>query len=113
MSELTIAERVAAGVAWLDENKPGWDSTVELRQLDLYSAEDCVLGQTFGDYWKSALFADLDFRDTDDDELHELVRQAHDRAGRLGFYVPLSDSQDSVLAEWIRVITARRESSNG
>jgi hypothetical protein len=46
----TIAERVAAGAAFLDEHDPGWwradvPNAIHLDTLDLGSERSCVLGQ--------------------------------------------------------------------
>jgi hypothetical protein len=41
----TIAERVAAGAAWLDEHEPGWVDRIDTDRLDLSSRCRCVLGQ--------------------------------------------------------------------
>jgi hypothetical protein len=48
----TIAQRVAAGVAYLDKEAggPGWASHIDLDRLDLQDAYDCVLGQLYGDF---------------------------------------------------------------
>jgi hypothetical protein len=43
-----IAVRVAAGVAWLDENVPDWLGRVDPLTLDLSDDCGCVLGQLFG-----------------------------------------------------------------
>lgn len=70
-----IAERVAAGAAWLDANFPGWARQVDLGKLDLANCRRCVLGQLIGDYndapdwvWENALtlgFTALDLHDND------------------------------------------------
>jgi hypothetical protein len=50
-SARTIArERVTRGAAQLDELRPGWDTLVNVDLIDLSTAEDCVLGQVFGNY---------------------------------------------------------------
>lgn len=41
----TIAERVAAGAAWLDEHEPGWVDLIDLDKLNLASGCRCILGQ--------------------------------------------------------------------
>lgn len=41
--------RVAKGVVWLDENKPGWRTYVTVGRLEMDSCETCVLGQVFAD----------------------------------------------------------------
>lgn len=46
----TIAERVAAGAAWLDENVPDWVERIDLARLDVSDCVDCVLGQLFGGF---------------------------------------------------------------
>ena len=42
-----VDERIAAGVEWLDANYPNWIDVVEVNQLNLWSACNCVLGQLF------------------------------------------------------------------
>jgi hypothetical protein len=46
----TVAERVAAGAAWLDEHDPGWwrkdsGNAINLKALDLADTTACILGQ--------------------------------------------------------------------
>jgi len=41
-------KQIARGMAWLDENFPGWVEKIVLENLNLGSSCDCVLGQTFG-----------------------------------------------------------------
>lgn len=50
----TIAERVEAGAAWLDANRPGWVDRINLETLDMASPRRCILGQEYG-YFGSAL----------------------------------------------------------
>lgn len=113
MSELTIAERVAAGAAWLDERKPDWWTAVALPELDVDDCNLCVLGQTYGSYWDSPLFADLsnigsgEFFDNDEE------RETVERAQPLGFYADGSSEVLWLNAEWERVIRARREAVSG
>lgn len=42
--------KVARGARYLDRVKPDWYGLVDVETLNLISAEDCVLGQVFGDY---------------------------------------------------------------
>ena len=108
MRELTIAERVAAGAAWLDERKPDWWSAIDIIAFDIDDCRDCALGQIYGSYWDSPLFADLEsiqgalFFVSDDE------RETIARAKPLGFYAE-SDETIWLNAEWERVIRARRE----
>lgn len=46
-----VADRVAAGAAWLDTTRPGWESLIDLDRLSMTDCNACVLGQSFGDYW--------------------------------------------------------------
>jgi hypothetical protein len=43
----TVAERVAAGVAYLDEREPGWAAQIDLEVLDLSDCDRCVIGQLY------------------------------------------------------------------
>lgn len=56
MSAPSIAERVAAGAAWLDEHQPGWIDVIDLERLDLQAACFCILGQLHGNFWTSPSF---------------------------------------------------------
>jgi len=47
---LTFAERVANGVALLDEKTPEWRTSVEPETLVMDSPNDCILGQVYGDW---------------------------------------------------------------
>lgn len=44
-----LAERVARGAALLDEKVEGWPERIAVRELDLRSCRDCVIGQLFSD----------------------------------------------------------------
>lgn len=110
----TIAERVAAGAAFLDAREPGWWQRIDLDTLDLQAPCRCVLGQ---------LATHLD--DYDDDWSWQNVTARYgllvwfwsweangDRATDLeyGFNAnPDIEAYDDVAAEWKRVILARRE----
>lgn len=45
------APRVQAGIEFLNERDPGWYWKVEPDLLAMGSAEDCVLGQLYGDFF--------------------------------------------------------------
>lgn len=47
---LTVEERVANGMALLDEHKPGWEAEIDVEHLFLQSSSQCVLGWVYGDY---------------------------------------------------------------
>jgi hypothetical protein len=46
---MSVQERVARGVRWLDGVRPGWRDALELSRLSLASGHDCVLGQVFAE----------------------------------------------------------------
>jgi hypothetical protein len=92
----TIAERVAAGAAFLDEHDPGWFRRVHVASLRLEDCFSCVLGQLAGRY---------------DDGLDEYgldaVRSVDLGFGELGFLVA-DCNYGALTAEWARVIRERR-----
>ena len=45
-----LEQRVAAGAALLDRERPGWWEEVDTERLDMASECDCVLGQVWGEY---------------------------------------------------------------
>jgi hypothetical protein len=100
----TIAERVAAGAAFLDEHDPGWWERIHLGRLDLNHTCNCVLGQAFADKseWSNRYYG------SGYDYALARFRLFCGGAG-LGF-----DTEDDyepyepLAAEWKRVITERR-----
>ena len=107
----TIAERVAAGAAWLDENRPGWVERIDLQTLNLGDPCRCVLGQEYGSYGQAP------------DEPLGIGQPEDEIAAGLGFnayilrgdyladdfdFTPTVDEFIALTAEWRRLITARR-----
>lgn len=86
----TVADRVAAGAAWLDQRLPGWWRLIDLRQLDMWHSCRCVLGQLYGDYYT--------------------VQLQMAQAIALGFDAHLVTELDfaELQEEWTRVIEERR-----
>ncbi len=95
-----IAERVAAGAAFLDEHDPGWDRDVDLATLDLSDCGNCVFGQLQDGY---------------DDGLIEFGL-SDQRATELGFaeagFLNSDCDYPALTAEWRKIITARREAAS-
>jgi hypothetical protein len=104
---VTVAQRVAAGAAWLDEHEPGWDQHIDLDRLDLSYGCNCILGQLESPnlllahqteaYWVGRSRRGL----------------SRERAAELGFATGDYDRLDvgayaALTAEWRRVLTARR-----
>jgi hypothetical protein len=97
----TVTERVAAGVALLDETRPGWERHINLRFLDLGDCWECVLGQEF------AAEHDPDHDSPFGYGVEMLSLDAVDEARRYGFDGP-GPEHAALTAEWRRVIEARR-----
>lgn len=89
-----MAQRVAAGAAWLDANLPDWEARIDLERLDLSEAKLCILGQLFGDYGnkasRNARFSDKGLE-----------------SGNRGFNT-YSGGYEPLTAEWRHLIEARR-----
>lgn len=49
--EMMARERASAGAVLLDVIRPGWAERVNLERLNTESPKNCVLGQTFGDFY--------------------------------------------------------------
>lgn len=97
---LTITERVAAGAAWLDENKPGWVERISLDKLDIESDCGCALGQVYGGYNDSPYTA----------RWHAKGKYL---AVERGFVVDILENDQrgayaALTAEWKRIIQERR-----
>lgn len=95
----SIAERVAAGAAWLDDTCPGWRRDVDVDRLSVANPCNCVLGQLFDDF---------------DDRPAQL--QPLQVARDLGFEISRNAGGNTreyqaLTAEWRRVITSRREAA--
>lgn len=92
----TVAERVARGVALLDEKVPGWHDRIDLSRLDMWDEARCILGQLFDDFFDGAAELELQEEDT--------YTSGFDRRPELTDPV----NYTHLHAEWIRVITDRR-----
>ena len=109
----TIAERVAAGAAFLDEREPDWWRRIDVKRLELASSCQCVLGQLHshkcGEPSMHYLHARSRFEVADvcghadpDAALGFDVSDAARRAGREGV------EYAGLTAEWRRVIAERQ-----
>lgn len=76
----TVAERVAAGAAWLDERKPGWWQRTDLDRLDVASERHCPVAQEYGTYYRAPVMT-------------------HDQARALGFDCSLVAAELGAVAE--------------
>lgn len=82
MRKMRMAERVSAGVAFLDARQPGWHKRIRIGDLDISSDCGCVIGQLFESYNDNPL--ELDYRQARDYGFFEYAgRNRDDRYGRL------------------------------
>lgn len=95
---LTIAERVAAGAALLDQKRPDWHRQINSEFLDLRSCFECVLGQLFGGFGAGAAILRIE---------PDFTLQLE---ARYGFDITRHECDevyDELHAEWLRVISER------
>lgn len=110
-----VQERVSRGVAFLDENVPGWESKIILDSLDMWSGCACVCGFTFAE--------DAE-REEDSDGFEYAIRVFGDGrqdpespfrslwAEENGFdYTTGVTTYKDLQAEWIKVLTDRQNVS--
>jgi hypothetical protein len=103
----TVAERVAAGAAWLDEHEPGWVADIDLDRLLLSSPCRCVLGQLYGSYYT----APVKYYDTSDfgfAALAEDADQPDDDAAWDAYEAALDSEYAQLDAAWRELIATRR-----
>ncbi len=90
--------RVEAGMAWLDDFKPGWERDVDFATLDLANGCDCVLGQTLrekaGVYLSGFNWAINNVMNDEDAYYRGFLGSSH-------------DDYDALEAEWRTAIKAR------
>jgi hypothetical protein len=91
---------VAKGAAWLDENRPGWEFKLDLAELNLSSAQTCVLGQIDGNFWESLSKM---HRDGDDGAQFEISW-----AAERGFFV-ITDEMDEATRAYNQLTDAWRD----
>lgn len=46
-----VATLVASGIKLLDNRRPNWRTSVNVKRLDIQDANACILGQVYGEYW--------------------------------------------------------------
>lgn len=88
LTTLPYEDRVEAGMAWLDANRPGWEGRIDLGILDLQNSHCCVLGQATVGFWETLTVE------------NDGAAQAVDWAIRCGFYVTNEYGFVAPPAEW-------------
>lgn len=93
-----MIENVMKGVAWLDEHNPGWEreENINLKELNLLSCVDCILGQLFGEYFKGTEVG-CPFSGA-----RPSWEQKQKWAQERGFYMPEQYSQSSIT-NWLKL----------
>jgi hypothetical protein len=61
-----VKERVLRGIELLNEHIPGWEDRIDCQHLLLANADQCVLGQLFGDYEEGTSALELSTEDAVD-----------------------------------------------
>lgn len=89
-------DRIAKGVAVLNERKPGWTKYIDTRSLNLASPSQCVLGQSFGTYFVGVTMLFGGQVDVDDDA-------RRDMAVEHGFYIPTPRDAAYGSVGWMRL----------
>jgi hypothetical protein len=97
----TVAECVAAGVALLDERRPGWEQLIDLERLNLGSSCRCILGQL----WAGAPGNPYE-------RGRDAIGLVWPATIRYGFDAGSPYDYEALTGEWCRVITARREATS-
>jgi hypothetical protein len=101
-----IATRVQAGAAWLDARQPGWVDRIDLNQLDMVLAHQCILGQLYDGY-RTVVRYDGFGSATDEGDTRELTDSD---MIPLGLYTAdaFGDDYPALTTAWAALITARR-----
>jgi hypothetical protein len=105
----TIDDRVAAGSAWLDANRPGWWQRINLDTLDLGDPCRCVLGQEYGDYFDAPNEAVGDIGDASIERGYDVLDE-WSIPGRTEHTV--SEELADLNAAWRTLIQARRNAED-
>lgn len=96
---LTIAERVAKGVEYMDTFAPAnWRSRINLDDLTISSSVYCIWGQVFDDGSGWSGFT------THSNEFHTNVNSYNDSPSDYGFDGPWAEIEE-LDAEWLRVLS--------
>jgi len=89
---------ISKAIKLLDKNRPQWQQKIDLSLLDMSSAQNCILGQLYGDY---------------SDGQHAL-KLGYEKCVALGFS-PEGDEYDdglqeiqSAFADYLRTYSAKR-----
>lgn len=100
----TVAQRVAAGVEWLDANYPDWRDNVTLEYFDIQDSSKCVLGQLFESeafdedgYWYAIHRGYVE-------DVEELGFDGQDYDSN-GEYIGLLIDYEFLQEEWTRVLS--------
>lgn len=114
----SIAERVAAGVAWLDADDPNWwkPDRIDLDELNMAHPCYCVLGQSRGNYYAAPITVEqcvaMGF-DTAAGATGDPTRMVNDVEYVTQVLAAAAVEFDDLATEWARVIEERRAQTAG
>jgi len=119
---LTIAERVDAGIKFLDEHGPEkWREKIVLKQLNMRSICDCVLGFVYADckmeehhkcndkqpgYWKAQAYLNMDAITC---QQLGFDASSSEELGSNAYYSDKRNDYVALQEEWIRRLTEVKE----
>jgi hypothetical protein len=111
----SLQARVARGITFMDETKPGWRENIDLTNLDMGDARMCIIGQTFRDQmdeyytgaWTQGSWAvcdyatqnGIDLTDEDGEEWDERAWFGFEREGHWDV------DYEALRNEWTRQLT--------
>jgi hypothetical protein len=94
---VTVADRVADGVAVLDEMRPGWANVVDIDTLEMSYASMCILGHVYGSFDAGCMM------------LYGRHAGESEAEGLHGFaQVHVDEDWAPIQAEWVRIVSARQ-----
>lgn len=96
--ELSVEDRVANGVGWLDHNVLGWRDRVIVEEFNISSECNCILGQVFGgNGFGYAMETELLTQD-------EAIKYGFDADYVIPDRGTRNSEWDALQAEWLKVL---------
>lgn len=96
-------KRVDRGIKWLNKNKPGWLTKINLKKLDLGDINVCVVGQTFKETFGEVVDDD-NGKMTDD----QAISRGFMETDNSNYDEDSSDNYDLLTAIWFEKIKCMR-----
>lgn len=110
----TLADRVKAGAALLDDKRPGWWREIAVNRLSMGSCTNCILGQIYGHYHRGIFVLQLSDTMTDDNAVCKFGFDRDRSCEQDGVYWDARMAQFYQLADlWRAEIRTRLEDERG